>query len=67
MLARNEVTRYATRCLCPARLPCLTRFRTPLALEMDYPEPRPVEAEAGEVIAVPEVRGRHHHDERHAA
>ncbi|MCZ6874446.1 MAG: hypothetical protein O7G88_13120 [bacterium] len=42
-------------------------FVRPLALEMDYPEPRPVEAEAGEVIAVPEVGGRHHHDERHAA
>ena len=44
------------------------RFRTHLALEMDCPKPRAVEApEIGQVIAVPEVGGLHHHYERQAA
>jgi putative transposase len=44
------------------------RFRTHLSLDMDCPQPRPVELpEAGEVVAVPEVKGIHHHDERRAA
>jgi putative transposase len=43
-------------------------FRTHLALAMDCPVPRAVEPpEAGEVIAVPEVGGLHHHYERRAA
>jgi putative transposase len=44
------------------------RFRTHLALAMDCPVPRPVEPpECGEVIAVPEVGGLHHHYERWVA
>jgi transposase InsO family protein len=44
------------------------RFRTHLSLEMDCPHPRAVEPpEIGEVTAVPEVGGLHHHDERQAA
>jgi transposase InsO family protein len=44
------------------------RFRTHLSLEMDCPHPRAVEPpEIGPVIALPEVGGLHHHDERQAA
>jgi transposase InsO family protein len=44
------------------------RFRTHLALAMDCPVPRPVEPpECGEVIAIPEVGGLHHHYERWVA
>jgi putative transposase len=44
------------------------RFRTHLSLEMDCPQPRAVEPpEMGEVIALPEVGGLHHYDERQAA
>jgi putative transposase len=44
------------------------RYRTHLSLEMDCPEPRPVEPpEAGAVLAIPEVGGLHHHYERWAA
>ncbi len=43
-------------------------WRTHLSLAMDCPERRPVvPPEAGEVIAVPEVGGLHHHYERRAA
>jgi putative transposase len=43
-------------------------FRTHLSLAMDCPEPRPIHSpERGQVIAVPEVGGLHHHYERHAA
>ena len=43
-------------------------FRTHLALAMDCPVPRAVvPPTAGEVIAVPEVGGLHHHYERRAA
>jgi putative transposase len=43
-------------------------FRTHLSLAMDCPEPRPIHPpERGQVIAVPEVGGLHHHYERHAA
>jgi putative transposase len=43
-------------------------WRTHLALEMDSPEPRPIQPPAnGRVIAVPEVGGLHHHYERQAA
>jgi putative transposase len=43
-------------------------FRTHLSLAMDCPVSRAVEPpEAGEVIAVPEVGGLHHHYERRAA
>jgi putative transposase len=44
------------------------QFRTHLSLDMDCPEPRPVEPpEGGNVIGVPEVGGLHHHYERCAA
>jgi transposase InsO family protein len=44
------------------------RFRTPLSLAMDCPEPRPVHPPTlGKVVAVPEVGGLHHHYERRAA
>jgi hypothetical protein len=44
------------------------RFRTHLSLAMDCPEPRAVEPpKAGEVVAVSEVGGLHHHYERRAA
>jgi len=43
-------------------------WRTHLSLAMDCPEPRPVSPpEHGQVIAVPEVGGLHHHYERRAA
>jgi putative transposase len=43
-------------------------WRTHLALAMDCPKTRPVAPpEAGRVIAIPEVGGRHHHYERQAA
>jgi putative transposase len=39
-----------------------------LALEKDSPEPRPIqEADAGRIIAIPEVGGLHHRYERRAA
>ncbi len=44
------------------------RFRTHLSLEMDCPHPRAVEPpEIGGVMALPEVGGLHHHNERQAA
>lgn len=44
------------------------RFRTHLSLEMDCPHPRAVESpECGQVRALPEVGGLHHHYERQAA
>jgi transposase InsO family protein len=44
------------------------RFRTHLALAIDCPVPRPVEPpECGEVIAVSEMGGLHHHYERWVA
>jgi transposase InsO family protein len=44
------------------------RWRTHLSLGMDCPEPCPVQPpDLGEVIAVPEVGGLHHHYERQAA
>jgi len=44
------------------------RWRTPLSLAMDGPEPRPGQPpEPGSVIAVPEVGGWHHHEARRAA
>jgi putative transposase len=44
------------------------RWRTHLSLAMDCPEPRPVHAPGeGRVVAVPEVKGLHHHYERRAA
>jgi hypothetical protein len=43
-------------------------FRTHLSLTMDCPEPRPIQPQgSGKVVAVPEVGGLHHHDERQAA
>jgi putative transposase len=44
------------------------RCRTHLSLEMDGPHPRAVEPpEGGQVMALPEVGGLHHHDARQAA
>jgi putative transposase len=44
------------------------QWRTPPSLAMECPEPRPVQPpDLGEVIAVPEVGGLHHHYERRAA
>jgi putative transposase len=43
-------------------------WRTHLSLAMDCPVPRPIHPpEQGRVIAVPEVGGLHHHDERQTA
>jgi putative transposase len=43
-------------------------WRTHLSLAMDCPVPRPIHPpEQERVIAVPEVGGLHHHDERQAA
>src|SRR4051794_14756568 len=42
--------------------------RTPLALEKDSPEPRPIQApDAGRIVAIPQVGGLHHRYERRAA
>jgi putative transposase len=44
------------------------QFRMHLSLAMDCPAPRPVEPPAcGDVVAVPEMGGLHHHYERRAA
>ena len=44
------------------------RWRTHQSLEMDAPDPRPVQSsEDGRVIEIPEVGGLHHHYERIAA
>ena len=44
------------------------RWRTHLALAMDTPDRRPVQPpERGQIFAVPEVGGLHHHYERRAA
>jgi hypothetical protein len=44
------------------------RWRMYVSLAREGPEPRPVLAGAqGRVIAVPDVGGLHHHDERTAA
>jgi hypothetical protein len=44
------------------------RSRTHLAIAKDAPEPRAVHRfEFGEVVAIPEVGGRHHRYERRAA
>ena len=44
------------------------QWRTHLSLDMDCPEPRPVQpAEAGQIVEFPEVNGLHHHYERVAA
>jgi putative transposase len=43
-------------------------WRTHLSLAMDCPVSRPIHPpEQGRVIALPEVGGLHHHDERQAA
>lgn len=44
------------------------RWRTHLSLEMDAPDPRPIQGpERGRVVEFPEVGGLHHHYERLAA
>ena len=44
------------------------RSRTHLGLDKDAPEPRPVQgADAGEIVAFPQVGGLHHRYERRAA
>jgi putative transposase len=43
-------------------------WRTHLSLAMDCPEPREIQdAEAAEIIEVPEISGLHHHYERRSA
>lgn len=43
-------------------------WRVHRSLDMDAPEPRPVQRpEVGPIRKVPEVGGLHHHDERMAA
>jgi putative transposase len=65
LVVLNE--RHLTRVL-RAYLAYYHRWRTHLALDMDCPEPRPVHSpEHGKVIAISEVGGLHHHDERRAA
>jgi hypothetical protein len=42
--------------------------RTPLGLQKDAPEPRPVQGpELGRIVALPQVGGPHHRYERRAA
>jgi len=54
--------------LLTASIASYHRFRTHLSLAMDCPHPRAVEPpETGGVIALPDVGGLHHHDERQAA
>ena len=44
------------------------RWRTHLSLEMDAPDPRPIQGpERGRIVEFPEVGGLHHHYERLAA
>jgi putative transposase len=44
------------------------RWRTHLSLEMDTPDPRPIQGpEVGCIVELPEVGGLHHHYERLAA
>ena len=44
------------------------RWRTHLSLEMDAPDPRPIQGpEIGRVVEYSEVGGLHHHYERRAA
>jgi putative transposase len=65
VIVLNE--RYLTR-LPTAYMGYYHRWRTHLSLTMDCPEPRPLlSADQGRVIAVPEVGGLPHHDERRAA
>jgi putative transposase len=63
VLNEQHLTRLLTEYMA-----CYHRYRTHLSLEMDCPEPRPVEPpEAGAVLAIPEMGGLHHHYERRAA
>jgi putative transposase len=44
------------------------RSRAHLGLQKDTPEARPIQAaEAGQIIAIPEIGGLHHRYERRAA
>ena len=65
VIVRNA--RHLTR-LLTAYVNYAHRFRTQLSLDMDCPKPRAVEPpETGDVIAVPEVGGLHHHYDRRVA
>jgi hypothetical protein len=56
------------RRVLPSYLRCGRRWQTPLALLMGCPHPRPIQRlGVGKVMAVLEVGGLHHHDERRAA
>ena len=58
----------ATRLPRPRRVGYYHRSRPHLGLDKDAPEPRPVQgAEAGEIVAFPQVGGLHHRYERRAA
>ena len=44
------------------------KYRTHLSLDMDCPDPRPIQGEEmGRVVAFPEVGGLHHHYEQREA
>ena len=62
---------FNERCLCQhlkVLLGYYHRSRTHLALEKDSPEPRRVQAaDAGRIVAIPQVGGLHHRYERRAA
>ena len=62
---------FNERCLCrhlKMFLDYYHRSRTHLALEKDSPEPRCVQpADAGRIVAIPQVGGLHHRYERRAA
>ena len=65
VIVRND--RHLTRMLS-AYIASYHRLRTHLSLVMDCPYPRAIEPpEIGRVVALPEVGGLHHHDERQAA
>ena len=67
----DHIIVFNERCLCrhlQMFLDYYHRSRTHLALEKDSPEPRCVQpADAGQIVAIPQVGGLHHRYERRAA
>lgn len=62
------LSQHHLRCILTGYLTYDHAWRTHLALGMDRPGRRPVQPpKSGQVIAVPEVGGLHHHYERRAA